>query len=146
MPLPYQTLWSGAITPGADGFHFYTDQDQAQPGAQAPQTYQDAVGYIKSHVPDFDKPVYMSEGQSNSTGSTGGAGFGLYQQALSWPNSSDPILNADKTCRYVVATLAAGCSKVFLYSAHGYTCLAVEASFVTLDGPDGYASQPRRGT
>jgi len=121
-------------------FHFYTDQDQAQPGEQAPQTYQDAVGYIKRQVPDFNKPVYMSEGQGNSTGSTGGAGFGLYQHALTWPNSSDPILNADKTCRYVVATLAAGCSKVFLYSAHGYTCLAVEASFVTLVGPDGYPS------
>lgn len=135
-------VFDGGAYPFCDvvDFHFYTDKDQAQPDDQAPKTYQDAVGYIKSKVPDFNKPVYMSEGQSNSTGSTGGAGFGLYQRALTWPNQNNPILNADKTCRYVIATLAAGCSKVFLYSAHGYSCLAVEPSFVTLVGPDGYPS------
>ena len=133
-------VFDGGAYPACDvvDFHFYTDEDQARPDEHAPQAYQDAIGYIKSQVPDFSKPVYMSEGQGNSTGSAGGGGFGLYQCALTWPSPGDPALSVDKTCRYVVATLAAGCSKVFLYSAHGYTCLATGGDFLTLVGPDGY--------
>ena len=82
----------------------------------------------------------MSEGQGNSTGTEGGGGFGLFKHALPWSNTEDPILSAEKNCRFVVANLAGGCSKVFLYSAHAYVCLAVAPNFVTLVGPDGYPS------
>jgi len=135
-------VFDGGAYPYCDtvDFHFYTDKDQAHPEDQMQQTYQDAVGYIKEKVPGFDKPVYMSEGQGNSTGSAGGGGFGLFKYALPWTNTEDPILNAEKNCRYVVANLAGGCSKVFLYSAHAYVCLAVAPNFVTLVGPDGYPS------
>ncbi|MDP3849586.1 MAG: hypothetical protein Q8Q59_03715 [Luteolibacter sp.] len=135
-------VFDGGAYPYCDvvDFHFYTDKDQAQPDDQTASTLEDAIGYIKTKVPGFDKPLYMSEGQSNSTGSTGGAGYGLFKYALTWPNENDPISNADKTCRYIIGNLAIRCAKVFLYSSHGYSCLAVEPSFVTLVGPDGYPS------
>ncbi len=122
-------------------FHFYTPKDQAQPGDQAQSSYDSSIGYIKKKVPDFAKPVYMSEGQGNSNGSVGGSGVGLYKNAVCWDtDAKQALVNADKTCRFVVANLAAGSSKVFLYSAHCYTCLAVDASFVTIIGSDGYPS------
>ncbi|MEI8079647.1 MAG: hypothetical protein WCH61_08485, partial [bacterium] len=123
-------------------YHFYTDKDQAQPGDQAQAAYDAAIGYLKQAVPGFAKPVYLSEGQSNSNGVTG-SGVGLYQNAICWAadRQPPPAISADKTCRYVVASLAAGAAKVFLYSAHCYACLAVEATyvaFVAVIGPDGY--------
>jgi hypothetical protein len=120
-------------------YHFYTEEDQAMPGDQAQKGFNDAVGYIREKVPSFAKPVYMSEGQSNSSGSSGGAGSGLYNHVLTWDASSEqPLLEADKTCRYVVANLAAGAAKVFLYTAHGYQALVQRPSFSVLVGPDGY--------
>jgi hypothetical protein len=133
-------VFAGGAYPGCDlvDYHFYTSSIQGFPGDQAQEAYDNAIGPIKEQVPDFAKPVWMSEGQGNSTGSTGGGGFGLYRCALTWKNEGDALAAADKTCRYVVANLAAGAKKVFLYTAHGYECLARAPAFLTLVGPDGY--------
>jgi hypothetical protein len=120
-------------------YHFYTEEDQAMSGDQAQKGFNEAIGYIKEKVPSFAKPVYMSEGQSTSLGSSGGAGSGLYNHTLTWDASSEkPVREADKTCRFVVANLAAGASKVFLYTAHGYEGLVQRPNISVLVGPDGY--------
>jgi len=135
----------GVFDGGAYGFcdmvdyHFYTPKDQAQPGDQAQRVFEDATGYIKEKAGKLDKPVYMSEGQGNSTGGAGGGGTGLYRHTLPWELSGESAAKgADKTCRFVVANLAAGASKVFLYSAHCYEALIARSSFTVLVGPDGY--------
>lgn len=135
-----QGVFDGGAYPFCDmvDYHFYTPKDQGFPGDQAESTFADATGYLRQRVPGFAKPVYMSEGQANSSGSASGSCFGLYHHALPWINEDLPLLNSDKTCRYVVANLAAGAAKVFLYTAHGYEALAIAPSFLTLVGPDGY--------
>ena len=80
----------------------------------------------------------MSEGQGNATGSSGSSGPGFYRHALTWDDDSQPLIAGDKTCRFVVANLAAGAAKVFLYSAHSYQTLALQANFNALLSPDGY--------
>jgi len=135
-----QGVFDGGAYPGCDlvDYHYYTSSTQGFVGDQAQAAYDSAVGPIKEHVPNFAKPVWMSEGQGNSTGSAGGGGFGLYRYALTWTNEGDAVASADNTCRYVVANLAAGAEKVFLYTAHGYESLARAPAFLTLVGPDGY--------
>lgn len=133
-------VYNGGAYPSCDtvDYHFYTAKDQGFPGDQAESAFADATGCLRDQVPGFAKPVYMSEGQANSSGSAGGSCFGLYHHALPWANDDHPLLNSDKTCRYVIANLAAGAAKVFLYTAHGYEALAITPSFLTLVGPDGY--------
>jgi hypothetical protein len=43
----------------------------------------------------------------------------------------------DKAARYLVANLAAGAAKVFLYSAHAYGFLMQIQNLLALIGPDG---------
>ena len=130
----------GGAYPGCDlvDYHFYTSSTQGFVGDQTQAAYDGAIGPIKEHDPAFAKPVWMSEGQANSTGTSGGGGFGLYRHALPWTNEGDALSAADNTCRYIVAHLAAGAEKVFLYTAHGYESLARNPAFLTLVGPDGY--------
>lgn len=135
-----QEVFAGGAYPGCDlvDYHYYTSSTQGFVGDQAQAAYDSAIGPIKEQVPTFAKPVWMSEGQGNSTGSSGGGGFGLYRHALTWTDEGDAVASADQTCRYVVANLAAGAAKVFLYTAHGYESLARNPAFLTLVGPDGY--------
>ena len=121
-------------------YHFYTRSRLAEPDDQAQHNYDIAVGSLKKADPKFTKPVIMSEGQGNATGNHGGSSYGLYKHALTWNNPDSPLLNGEQTCRFVIAHLAIGCSKVFLYSAHCYSSLAIQAQFVTIIGPDGYPS------
>lgn len=135
-----EEVFAGGAYPGCDlvDYHYYTSSTQGFAGDQAQDAYDKAIGPIKEQVPDFAKPVWMSEGQGNSTGSSGGGGFGLYRYALPWTNEGDAVSSADKTCRYIVANLAAGAEKIFLYTAHGYESLGRNPAFLTLVGPDGY--------
>jgi hypothetical protein len=77
----------------------------------------------------------MSEGQG-ITATT----YGLYKQALVWdaPSPANAVRDADKAARYLLANLAAGCSKVFLYSAHAYGFFLNIQELLSLVGPDGY--------
>jgi hypothetical protein len=120
-------------------YHFYTPSDTGVPGDHSSAGYSDAIGYILKNAPNFDKPVYMSEGQGTSGGSTADpCGDGLYKNCLTWKSEENSILTADKTCRYMLSLLSQGVDKVFLYSAHCYQTLAIKASFVVLLGADGY--------
>jgi hypothetical protein len=120
-------------------YHFYTPSDTGVPGDHSSAAYNDAIGYILKNAPDFAKPIYMSEGQGTSNGSTGDScGDGLYKNCLTWKSEENLVLAADKTCRYVLSLLSEKVAKVFLYSAHCYQNMTTIASFIVLLGADGY--------
>ncbi len=122
-------------------FHLYTKNATCLDDDCVQQATRDAVGEIFSKVPNAgDKPIYMSEGQGGSTGSSGvGCRMtGLYKRTITWQPEEDSIGLAEKNCRYTISLLAQKVSKVFLYTAHSYTCLAHAPSFIVLLGADGY--------
>lgn len=123
-------------------YHYYTPTKRCR-GKQDGSTTQETLAPIREKYPDLGgKPVYMSEGQGTSTGSSGVATrmTGLYQNILPWkPETREEILRlADQTCRYTLSLLSEKVAKVYLYSAHAYTALAFKPSFQILVGPDGY--------
>jgi hypothetical protein len=122
-------------------FHLYTKNATCLADDSVEQATRDAVGEIFSKVPNAGgKPIYMSEGQGGSTGSSGvGCRMtGLYKRTITWQPEEDLAGLAEKNCRYTVSLLAQKVAKVFLYTAHGYTSLAQAPSFVVLLGADGY--------
>ncbi len=122
-------------------FHLYTKNATCLDDDCVQQAYNDAVGEIFTKVPNAGgKPVYMSEGQGASTGSSGvGCRMtGLYKRAITWQPEEDLAGMAEKNCRYTVSLLAQKVAKVFLYTAHGYSSLAQAPSFIVLLGADGY--------
>ncbi len=122
-------------------FHLYTKNATCLNDDSVEQAYRDAVGELFTNVPNAGgKPIYMSEGQGGSTGSSGvGCRMtGLYKRCITWQPEEDVAGLAEKNCRYTVSLLAQKVAKVFLYTAHGYTSLAKAPSFVVLLGADGY--------
>jgi len=122
-------------------FHVYTKNATGLSDDSVGQAYQDAVGEIFAKVPNAGgKPIYMSEGQGDSTGSSGVdcRMTGLYKRSITWQPEEDLAARAEKNCRYTVSLLAQKVAKVFLYTAHGYTSLAKAPSFTVLLGADGY--------
>ena len=122
-------------------FHVYTKNATCLDDDSVGQAHRDAVGEIFAKVPNAgDKPIYMSEGQGASTGSSGVGNrmTGLYKRTLTWQPEEDLADTAQKNCRYTVSLLAQKVSKVFLYSAHAYSSLAQAPNFLVLLGADGY--------
>lgn len=122
-------------------FHVYTKNASCLADDSVEQATRDAVGEIFAKVPGAGgKPIYMSEGQGGSTGSSGvGCRMtGLYKRSITWQPEEDLAGLAEKNCRYTVSLLAQKVAKVFLYTAHGYTSLAKSPSFTVLLGADGY--------
>ncbi len=122
-------------------FHLYTKNATCLDDDCVQQATCDAVGEIFSKVPNAGgKPIYMSEGQGASTGSSGvGCRMtGLYKRTITWQPEEDLAGLAEKNCRYTVSLLAQKVAKVFLYTAHGYSSLAQAPSFTVLLGADGY--------
>lgn len=97
---------------------------------------------LEKHPKLDGKPVYMSEGQGTSTGSSSGrqAMSGLYSRIVPWEPETPKHLAwcADATCRYTLSLLADGDRRVFLYTAHGYQGLLLPPHFTVLVGADGY--------
>lgn len=121
-------------------YHQYCGRDLAQPGDNTRTVFNDATGYIRSNTVGKTKPIYMSEGQGNTDAGMGRMDFGMYNYSLPFAYNGNPILSGDRCCRFIISLLSAGCSKVFLYSAHTYTSLAVRNRFTALVGADGYPS------
>lgn len=97
---------------------------------------------IAAHPGLGGKRVYMSEGQGTSTGSSTGINpmSGLYERTIPWKaeTPAEMAFCADATCRYTLSLLAAGDTRVFLYTAHGYQGLVIPPSYTVLVGADGY--------
>lgn len=125
-------------------FHFYTNAKRCHPGADVKVTEMPLRPIRKRH-PEWNtktKPVYMSEGQGASSGSGGGTSYlsGMYRASVPWEAESEreSIRIADAQCRYTVSLLAEGVDKVYLYTAHSYTALAVKPAYLALLAGDGF--------
>lgn len=142
--------WSAAVEAGggwdccdAIDWHYYTPNIRATRGDTAVSV--DPLRPIRARHPGLPgRRVYMSEGQGTSSGGSGiGCRMsGLYAETVPWAaeDAATYIRLADWTCRYVVSLLAEGSEKVFLYSGHSYSNLAVPPNFQVLIGGDGYAA------
>ncbi len=123
-------------------WHYYTPNPRGLRGeADITAT---PLAPLRARHPDLGgKPVYMSEGQGTSSGSSGvGCRMGgLLKASVPGPQESvaDSARLGDMTCRYILSLLAEGNAKVFLYSAHAYEGLAKMPSFLVLVGADGFA-------
>ncbi len=140
--------WSADIM-AAGGFafcdmidwHYYTPKPRAVRGEASITDI--PLAPIRKQVPDLaGKSVYMSEGQGTTPGGKGACGHmsGLMRN-VPWPAESRDVYTrlADATCRYVLAFLAEGNSRVFLYTSHSYVSLARPPQFLVLLGADGFA-------
>lgn len=118
-------------------FHNYIPlwADQAQPRDVTGNGVEIALGHTMANAPAPLKPIYMTEGQGIMSTT-----YGLYKQALVWdaPADANAVRDADKAARYFVANLAAGCARVFSYSAHAYGFFLNIQNLLSLVGPDGY--------
>ncbi|MGN0852028.1 MAG: hypothetical protein ACI4Q3_01480 [Kiritimatiellia bacterium] len=98
---------------------------------------------IRAAHPDLGgKPVYMSEGQGTSSGSSGvGCRMSGLLREVPWPAEPVRLYTgiANATCRYILSLLAEGNAKVFLYTSHAYMSLARPPNFLVLLGADGFA-------
>lgn len=110
------------------------------------KAYNEAVGYIKSHIKGMIKPVVMSEGNPLNSGTlplgySSIRGFtGMYKHTLTWDSKEDNLKYADLTCRFVISHLALRVKRIFLYSDHCYHNLLRTPSFPVVLGSDGYPS------
>ncbi|MBR4170152.1 MAG: hypothetical protein IKR48_00710 [Kiritimatiellae bacterium] len=125
-------------------FHFYTTGKRCCPN-QSENVSDAALCPIREQHPEWTKqvkPVYMSEGQGASKGYGGGNSHlsGMYRASVPWEpeNESESIRIADAQCRYTVSLLAEGIDKVYLYTAHSYTTLAVKPAYLVLLAADGF--------
>ena len=123
-------------------FHFYTPNMRCRKGLD-PSVIDLPLRPIRTRHPDCGgKPIYMSEGQGTSTGSSGveGRAGGMLKHTLPWcPETKEEMVRlADYTCRYTLSMLAERIARVYLYSAHAYQSLGVRPSFLVLLGADGY--------
>lgn len=125
-------------------FHFYTTVRLCRRGMQSTVMHATFEPVLAAHANFDGKPVYMSEGQGTSNGGTSSREHlsGLYRLCVPWAAEARALYTdcADKTCRYLVEMMAEGVKRIYLYTAHGYTCLAVRPSFLTLIGADGFAT------
>lgn len=141
--------WSADVLAGG-GFdccdivdwHYYTPNPRGLRG-EADVTKTPLAPLREKHPGLAGKPVYMSEGQGTSSGSSGVSCrmSGLMKASVPWTaeTPADYSRIADMTCRYILSLLAEGNAKIFLYSSHAYEGLARNPSFLVLLGPDGFA-------
>ncbi len=117
-------------------YHDYTNGFAGGPKDVAEQGYQAAIGPILAQAPGgkLPKPVWMSEG--SSTASSIGSGF--YHYTVPYLNEEDVTSTSDRLCRFVIAILAQGPEKVFLYSMHSHDYFGARDEWRTLVTEDGY--------
>ena len=123
-------------------YHFYTPNARATTADEVPAS-RSCLAPIREAHPGLDgKPVIMSEGQGNASGSGGDwhrlTGLYLNLHPFRPEPAEDYRRVADNTARYLVSILTQGDARLFLYSMHCHTCLGVKSSFCTLVGDDGF--------
>lgn len=117
-------------------YHHYTAAPLGYEGDDAEAGFRRALG----PVPEAERagrPVWLTEGSNQSRGTSGT----FYRHVLPLEPETDIETlteSADALVRYVVAMLAAGNEKVFLYSMHGHGFFGDRLRFTTLVTPDGY--------
>jgi hypothetical protein len=126
-------LEHGGISPvDVVTYHHYTPARPGYPGDDVEAGFHRAIGPLleAGHTPR----VWMTEG-SNTPGGLPGT---FYRHTLSPEPGFAPADSADALVRYVVAMLAAGNEKLFLYSMHAHGLWGRHDRFTTLVQPDGH--------
>lgn len=133
------TDWSRGVLE-ADGiapvdvvtYHHYSPARSAYPGDDVEAGFQRAIGPLLEA--GLTPRVWMSEG-SNTPGGLPGT---FYRHTLPAHDPVNLIDSADALARYVLALLASGNEKLFLYSMHAHGLWGRRDRFVSLIQPDGY--------
>ena len=115
-------------------YHQYTSEPLGFPGDAAERGWRDATSpaMIDGAV---SKPVWMTEG--SPIYSISGSGF--YRRILPFEESENFSVTSDRLVRHVVALLAQGVQKVFLYSMHSHAGIAGNPNpWRVILGADGY--------
>lgn len=119
-------------------FHLYSDRYTGYPGDISEQTVNELINTIPLKK---KQRIYMSEGQGASKSSANealGEYIGIYYHTIPWANQDNNLELAELQIRYIVSLLAAGVSRVYLYSAHTYEGLTTQPNFLALLQADGY--------
>ena len=124
-------------------WHYYSTKSRAH-RADANVTDLPFAPLTARHPGFGGKPVYMTEGQGANDGGSRRTyrGCGLYRETVPWlPDRREDFIGlADATCRFHVSLTSEGTTRLFIYTAHGYKCLAQRAEFQLLVGADGFAT------
>lgn len=115
-------------------YHQYIGGKPGYPGDVVERGFQTATGPIAERFGTLAKPVWMTEG--SAARDTIGPGF--YRHTLPFDNTEDVAETADRLCRYVVALLAQGVQKLFLYSMHAQHSLDGTSEWRVIVSPEGY--------
>ncbi|NSW58575.1 MAG: hypothetical protein HPY44_21395 [Armatimonadetes bacterium] len=117
-------------------YHMYIGGKPGYPGDVVEQGTQRAISPLLEEFGEMPKPLWMTEGSAGRD--TLGAGF--YKYTLPYENKEDVWETADRLCRYVVATLAQGVDKLFLYSMHAQSGLHAlpEGGWRVIVTPEGF--------
>ena len=97
----------------AASFHHYSAEPNGFPDDDGARATREAFGPNPRIPLRVKLPIWMSEGSSTVGGRIR---HGLYKHSLPYTNGEDPIALAESVLRYDLALLAAGVSKIFLYS------------------------------
>ena len=113
-------------------YHHYTPARLGYPGDDVEAGFHRAIGPLLDA--GLSPRVWMTEG-ANTPGGLPGS---FYHHTVPPSPDFDPAASADALVRYVVAMLAAGNEKIFLYSMHAHGLWGRQDRFTTLVQPDGY--------
>jgi hypothetical protein len=136
------TNWTRGVAAGGGAqscdifcYHQYTTDAPGYPGDTMESGVKSALAPLSGiSKPSIDKPIWLTEGSNQN----GRVGNGLYRYTLAQPEDEDVIDTSDRLCRYVVAALARGVQKVFLYSMHSQMWFGVGSQWRALVTEEGY--------
>ncbi|MCC5844189.1 MAG: DUF1961 family protein [Verrucomicrobia bacterium] len=130
-------LEAGGVSPvDVVTYHHYTPARAGYPGDDVEAGFHRAIGPLLDT--GLTPRVWMTEG-SNTPGGLPGSFYRHTLPHAAGPDAAfDPAAAADALVRYLVAMLAAGTEKIFLYSMHAHGLWGRQDRFTTLVQPDGY--------
>jgi hypothetical protein len=135
------TAWTRGIAE-ADGlrycdvmcYHNYTSDAAGYPGDTIETGLRSAFGPVLDASGKPPKAFWLTEGSSMINR----MGNGMYHHTLPYAEDEDSIDTADRLVRYVVAALARGVGKVFLYSMHTHNWFGAGNAWRALVTEEGY--------
>jgi hypothetical protein len=122
-------------------FHNYDPYLCGFPNDSITKRYQEAVGCIFEKYPNFSKPIYFTEGQVLSEGTSHKMSdmTGMYHHTITWKSADDFTTKSDRMCRLTLSLLSMkNLKRVFLYSTHTYVDICAKPYLLTLLSSDGY--------
>ena len=114
-------------------YHCYFSGSSLYPGDPVESGLHTALGPLMDSAGKVPRPIWMTEGSSI----VGMMKTGFYHFTLPLPLPEDYDTTSDYLCRYEASLLANGVTKIFVYSMHGYTYMALDPQWSVLTVEDG---------